>query len=184
MLVSVVHRLFLSSVVAACAAAVSASSQIVQAPVATPGFNYSRSLGCGDVFFYATDADAREVLWVAADFRQLRRSRAVETFDLAAAPTGLVVQVEMYPRTQFNIEHCNDVRIIEEGQAPVVPMIWKAIRGKLVVERGRRGTVPEEPWLFRAKIRLEDAVFHGPGGQTLSIRKTIVLEGSVGWQAG
>jgi hypothetical protein len=85
----------------------------------------------------------------------------------------------MFARKQFNIEHCNDVRLRAVGEPRMSPKIWSAVSGTLTVERGPRGVNREEPWLFRATVRLDNVIFKGPRGGTLHAA-SISLEGYVG----
>jgi hypothetical protein len=152
------------------------------APV--PRFEYSASLGCGDVFFHARNSAKTEVLRIEVDVARVRSSAAEQVFDLAALPTGVMVDITLYRYPQINRPNCDDVVVTEVGAPPNPPEVWLPVGGRLEIERGPRGVRPEEPWLFKATIRLLGARFRGPNGRLVSMSKPFTWEGFVGWQAG
>src|SRR5262245_65325854 len=67
----------------------------------TPTFKYEKKKegGCADVYLYKMTADEREVLVVRADKKKLKLpDKGSVTFDLAKAPDGLVVEVDLWEK--------------------------------------------------------------------------------------
>ena len=149
---------------------------------AVPQFDYSTKLGCGDVFFHAANDWKTEYLRVEVDFARLRTAAPREVFDLAAAPANVVIEVALYRSRQINPPNCNDIFVTD--QLPNSPEVWRAVAGSLEVERGPKGLRPEEPWLFKARLRLSNVRFRGPKGIVVEMREPFTWEGFVGWQAG
>jgi hypothetical protein len=149
-----------------------------------PRFAYSTMLGCGDVFFHAMNDGRTEILRIEADFSRVRGPSPQQVFDLARLPPGVVVEVALYKGRQVNRPNCDDVVLIEAGKVPERPAVWRPIRGTLEVERGPKGVRSEEPWLFRATLRLVGAAFQGPSGRVVEIGRPFTWEAFVGWQAG
>lgn len=154
-----------------------------QLDVSTPRFNYSDTLGCGDVFFNAMNDSRTEVLRIEVDFAQLGKSASRQVFDLAAAQPGVVVDLTLYQRPQLNRPNCDDVVLTEMGQGPNPPVVWRPVGGRLEIERGPKGVRPEEPWLFKATLRLSGVKFRGPAGKVVEM-SPFMWEGLVGWLAG
>jgi len=149
-----------------------------------PRLEYSASLGCGDVFFHARNTAKTEVLRIAVDVARVQSPAAEQVFDLAALPTGVMVDITLYRYPQINRPNCDDVVLTEVGALPNPPQVWLPVGGRLEIERGPRGVRPEEPWLFKTTIRLLGARFRGPNGREVSMSEPFTWEGFVGWQAG
>jgi hypothetical protein len=149
-----------------------------------PRFDYSASLGCGDVFFHAMNSAKTEVLRIEVDFARNPGSGSEQVFDLAALPTGVVVDITLYQHPQINRPNCDDVKLTEVGAPPNPPQVWLPTGGRLEIERGPKGVRPEEPWLFKTSIRLRGVSFRGPNGRVVSMSQPFTWEGFVGWQAG
>src|SRR5437867_3300010 len=67
--------------------------------VRTPTFQYGKDTGsgCADVYLFKGTADSREVLLVGADKEKLNLpEKGGVSFDLAAAPAGLYVKVDLW----------------------------------------------------------------------------------------
>jgi hypothetical protein len=150
----------------------------------TPRFEYSESLGCGDVFFHARNGAKNEILRIEVDFSRLATRATRQAFDLTRLPPGVAVDVSLYKEPQINRPNCDDVRIFEVGKVPEKPQVWRPIRGTLEVVRGPKGVRGDEPWLFKATIRLIGAAFQGSDGKVLEMGSPFTWEGFVGWQAG
>ena len=176
--------LMLSVVVVGCATwTASTRPEITQALELRPRFTYAENVGCADLFFHAIDAKHTEFLRIEADFRAMSSPSPVTVFDLARTPRGVKVSVTLYSQPEINRPNCSDVFVRQIGGPALVAVVWPAVRGRLVVERGPTGIKPDEPWLFHAKLRLEGAVFRGPNGNRAEMPVPFVWEGDVGWYA-
>lgn len=149
---------------------------------AVPQFDYSAKLGCGDVFFHAANDWKTEYLRIEVDFSRLRSAASREVFDLAAATPNVVIDVAVYRSRQINPPNCNDLFLTDQPANP--PEVWRAIAGSLEIERDPKGLRPEEPWLFKARLRLSNVRFRGPNGIVVEMHDPFTWEGFVGWQAG
>ena len=158
--------------------------EVAQALEQRPRFSYAETVGCGDVFFHAINAGRTEFLQIEAVFEATSAKPSVTVFDLSRRSPGVKVSVTVYSRPQVNRPNCSDVIVRQIGGPPLVEMIWPAVRGRLVIERGPAGINPDEPWLFQAKVRLEGAVFRGPDGTGAEMRSPFSWEGQTGWYAG
>jgi hypothetical protein len=145
-----------------------------------PRFDYTETLGCGDVSFHGVNAARTEILQVEADFARLGGQAGRRVFDLSKPPAGVVVTIALYAEPQVNRPNCRDVTIHEVGKPIAVPVRWQAVRGRLVVDRGLKGIRPDEPWLFRATLRLEGVMFRSAAGQTMKMERPFTWEGDVG----
>jgi len=160
------------------------SALVAQDAAHVPRFDYSDSLGCGDVFFHARNNAQTEILRIQVDVAQLPRSASEHVFDLMKLPPGVVVDITLYGRRQINRPNCDDVIVNEVGAPPNPPEVWLPTAGRLEIVRGPRGVRPEQPWLFKATIRLSGARFRGPGGQVVEMSTPFTWEGFVGWVPG
>lgn len=136
------------------------------------------------MFFHAVTSAKTEILRIELDFPRLRSSASRRTFNLARPVEGVAVDVTLYRHRQINRPNCSDVVLREVGAPPNPPEVWRSIAGRLEVERGSKGIGPDEPWLFRAMIRLTGAKFRGPGDRVVEMPNPFTWEGFVGWQAG
>ena len=145
-----------------------------------PRFDYTVTLGCGDVSFHGVNAAQTEILQVEADFARLGGKAGRRVFDLSKPPVGVLVTIALYTEPQVNRPNCRDVTIHEVGKPSAKPVRWQAVRGRLVVNRGPSGIRPDEPWLFRATLRLEGVTFRSDTGQTMKMERPFTWEGDVG----
>lgn len=145
-----------------------------------PRFDYTVTLGCGDVSFHGMNAARTEILQVEADFARLGGKDGRRAFDLSKPPVGVLVTIAVYPEPQVNRPNCSDVTIHEVGKPLAMPVRWQAVGGRLVVDRGPRGMRPDEPWLFRATLRLEGVTFRSATGQTMKMERPFTWVGDVG----
>jgi hypothetical protein len=160
------------------------SPGVTQEVARVPRFEYSDSLGCGNVFFHAMNTSKTEVLRVEVDIARLRSSASHHVFDLAALPAGVEVVISLYRHQQINRPNCDDVHLTEVGAPPNPAEVWRPIAGRLEIERGSKGVRPEEPSVFMATIRLVGARFRGPTGTVEEMPKPFTWEGLVGGYAG
>jgi hypothetical protein len=148
-----------------------------------PTFRYVKEKegGCGDLFFYKGTVDDREVLWVSADKEKLRLpNEGSRTFDLATAPQGLVVAVDLWEAAPRFRAYCNDISADTEREAT-----WRAKEGKLTITVG--GPVDPEgpgPRRYKAGARLEGVVFEDEAGHRATLQRETITEVAVGWYAG
>lgn len=168
------------AMVSALAPRLSTRVNASQDPALEPRFDYAVTLGCGDVSFHGVNAARTEILQVEADFARLGGKAGRRVFDLSKPPGGVVVTIALYAEPQVNRPNCSDVTIYEVGKPLEVPVRWQAVRGRLVVDRGPRGIRPDEPWLFRATLRLEGVTFRSASGQTIRMERLFTWEGDVG----
>ena len=163
---------------------------LFQSPVVTqngtlvPRFEYSDSLGCGNVFFHAVNTSKTEVLRIDVDFVRIKRSASHQVFDLRALPTGVVVDLSLYKHAQLNRPNCSDVVVIEDGAPPNPAEVWRPVAGRLEIERGPKGVWPQATGYFKTTIRLHGAKFRGPTGTIGEMSKPFTWEGFVGWYPG
>jgi hypothetical protein len=151
------------------------------AGVRSPTFQYVKAEegGCGDVYFYKGTADKTEVLWVSADKKKLRLpDQGSKTFDLAAAPDGLIVAVDLWPKAPRFRAYCNDISPDVRRDAT-----WKAKKGKVTI------TVSEPPdkegrGKHKAGVRLEDVLFEDDAGHQATLKEEAITDVLVGWYAG
>jgi hypothetical protein len=147
----------------------------------SPTFQYVKEQqgGCGDVYFHKGTADKTEVLWVSADKKKLQLpDKGSKTFDLATAPDGLVVAVDLWPQAPRFSAYCNDI-------APDVrpDATWKAKKGKVTItvsepeDKKGRGS-------YKASVHLEDVLFEDDAGHQATLKDEAITDVLVGWYAG
>jgi hypothetical protein len=83
---------------------------------------------------------------------RLKKTESRHVFDLANAPSHVVIDLAVYRSPQSNRPNCHDVVIREVGQPPNPAEVWRALAGTLEVVRGPKGIRPEEPWLFKTTV--------------------------------
>jgi hypothetical protein len=174
----------LLSVVGCATQGVATRPEDAQVPQIRPRFTYEKKVGCADLAFHAHDVTRTEFLQIEADFQAMSSPSRVTVFNLADAPRDVKVSVTLYNHPEVNQPNCSDMFVREIGAPPLVAVVWPAMAGRLVVERGPTGINPDEPSLFHAKLRLEGAVFRGPNGIRAEMPAPFVWEGDVGWYAG
>jgi hypothetical protein len=151
--------------------------------VRTPTFGYARDTegGCGDVFLHKGTADRLEVLWIAADKKKLQLpDEGSRTFDLAAAPDGLQVAVDLWRAAPRFSAYCNDISPDTEREAT-----WRAKKGRITItlHRPDAAAPPGTEQRYRASARLEGVVFEDEAGHQATLTEAIA-DVSVGWHAG
>jgi hypothetical protein len=146
-----------------------------------PAFDYAEGGGgCADLQLFGPNKDQSEVLVVSADADRLGIKEGVKTFDLAKATDGLTVTVNVYPRPQKQLHICQDFTDPSSDE----PVVWAAVRGTLTVERFPRDKAEGANRTYRARAKLENAEFRGPGGRTAACPHPVTLEATVGWYPG
>ena len=75
---------------------------VTQSVAHVPRFEYSATLGCGDVFFHAMNPLKTEVLRIEVEMARLPSSAPHQVFDLAALPAGVVVDISLYRHQQID----------------------------------------------------------------------------------
>ena len=151
--------------------------------VRTPTFNYVKETegGCADVYLHKGSADKREVLWISADKKKLKLpEKDSTTFDLAEAPDGLVVAVDLWDKAPRFSAYCNDISPDTKREAT-----WKAKKGKITLtlhptKEGEKAG----PRQYKASARLDDVTFEDDAGHQATLKNETITEVSVGWYAG
>jgi hypothetical protein len=151
--------------------------------VRAPKFNYAKDKegGCGDVFLYKGSADDLEVLWIATDKDKLKlpKSGSIK-FDLATAPEGLHVAVDLWDSAPKFHAYCNDISAGDHKKTT-----WTATSGKLTLTF--LGPVDEPgpgPKRYKVSARLEGVVFEARSGDQATLKEEAISETIVGWYAG
>lgn len=146
-----------------------------------PAFDYAEgSEGCGLFLVYRPNAAQSEAFVVHVDLDKVGLKEGAMTFDLSTPREGVSVTVEVYPRPQKMLHHCQDISD-PDGDAPVV---WTAVAGKLTVERLPPEKKGDGPATFRVKGSVEGAEFREPRGRTARCPQSIAFDAVVGWFAG
>lgn len=97
-----------------------------------PAFDYAEgSSGCGQCVVFRPNATKTEAIVIHVDADKIGLKEGVMTFDLATPRDGVSVTVEVYPRPQKTLHHCQD--FTDRDADP--PVVWTAVGGKLTVER-------------------------------------------------
>lgn len=153
------------------------------APAAAPTFRYvkDREGGCGNLFLYKGTADDLEVLWVSADRDRLKLpDEGSRTFELAAAPAGLRVGIDLWETAPRFRAYCNDISPDTRKKAT-----WVAKQGKLTLTlRGPAEAAEPGPKHYRASARLEGVVFEDDAGNQATLRDESIADVVVGWLPG
>lgn len=119
------------------------------------------------------------VVWADADSIGIKEG--VTEFDLMKSPKDLSVTIEVYPRPQKHLRHCQDFTDPESDK----PTIWTAIGGRMQVQRFAPEKKAEAgPPNFRVKVTVSDAEFQDPSGRKAKCPDPVVLDTTVGWFAG
>jgi hypothetical protein len=148
-----------------------------------PTFRYVKEKegGCGNLFLHKGTADDLEVLWISADKNRLRLpAKGSATFDLAAAPEGLQVTVDVWEKAPRFRAYCNDISPNTRKKAT-----WKARKGRLVITigepvNGANGGAKT----YKASARLEGVVFDDGAGHQETLPEETITEALIGWLAG
>jgi hypothetical protein len=173
-------------VLLALAGALCSCQQVSDAPrpaVPTPTFRYVKEKegGCADLYLYKGTADDLEVLWISAQREKLKLpDKGSRTFDLAAAPDGLRVAIDLWEKAPRFHAYCNDISPDTKRLAT-----WKATKGKLtitVAEPAEQGGAGRKK--YKASARLEGVVFEDDAGHQATLKDETITEAVVGWLAG
>ena len=150
---------------------------------AAPTFHYVKEKegGCRNLFLYKGSADDLEVLWISADVKKLKLSdKESSTFDLAAAPEGLQVAVDLWEKAPKFRAYCNDISPNTKKKAT-----WRAKKGKLTitlsetVDPGGSGRK-----MHKASARLQEVVFEDDAGNKATLKEERISDALVGWFPG
>src|SRR5437660_1015145 len=123
--------LFLAMIPTVCACNGAGPGGVLGGRGRTPTFDYAKDGGggCGDVYFYKGTADRREVLWVSAQKEKLNLpAKGSKTFDLATAPDGLQVAVDLWDAAPRFSAYCNDISADTKREST-----WRATKGKVTI---------------------------------------------------
>jgi hypothetical protein len=155
------------------------SCDAVRAP--TFAFVKEKEGGCGNVFFHKGTKDGTEFLVVSADKTKLGLpEKGSKTFDLAKAPDGLTVVVDLWKTAPRFSPYCNDISASETREA-----IWKARKGKVTITfLGPSGKPIDGRGNYRASIKLENVTFEDDSGHQATLKEESITEVLVGWLAG
>jgi hypothetical protein len=148
----------------------------------TPTFDYEAASGCGRFHVYRTNKGSTEVFAVSGDLDELGLKEGVKEYDLEAAPKSVTVTVELYPKPQKHLHHCQDFTDPSSDK----PEVWTATRGHVKIERftpGKKDDRNPMP-LFRVKVTVTDGEFRSPDGRTARCPHPVELDTQVGWFAG
>jgi hypothetical protein len=150
------------------------------APTAPPESAFRGTTGgCGNVIVYRANGDGTQLLVVKADKDKLGlEPLATQTFDLARAPDGLDVGVEVFAKAPPEPPYCTDV-----GFTGAAPTRWTAEGGTISISLAPEGSATAGP--YRATVRLKDVRLVGPErGVAVSIPSAEIANVLVGWLAG
>src|SRR5262245_38151150 len=148
----------------------------------SPTFAYAKETegGCADVFLHKGTQDKLEVLWISAEKTKLQLpDKGSKTFDLAGAPDGLRVAVDLWEAAPRFSAYCNDI-------SPNTQRVtWKATKGKVTITlHGPAGDPKERPARYKASARLEGVTFVDGAGHSATLKEETITEVVVGWYAG
>lgn len=151
--------------------------------VPAPTFSYVKQKegGCADLYLYKGSADDLEVLWISADKEKLKLpGKGSSTFDLAAAPDGLQVAIDLWEKAPRFSAYCNDISPDTKKKAT-----WRGKKGKLTITIWA-AVEPAEPGpkKYKASARLEGVVFEDSAGNQATLKEETITEALVGWFAG
>jgi hypothetical protein len=137
--------------------------------------------GCANLYLYKGTADRLEVLWISADKEKLKLPvKGSRTFDLAAAPDGLLVAVDVWKKAPRFGAYCNDIAPDAERLAT-----WKAKKGTLVLTVAEPEPGGEAgPKTYKASARLENVDFEDDAGHRATLKDETIHDARVGWFAG
>jgi hypothetical protein len=150
---------------------------------ASPTFQYVKEKqgGCGDLFLYKGSADDLEVLWISVDKKKLKLpDKGTVSFDLATAPDGVQVAIDLWESAPRFRAYCNDISPDAEKRST-----WKANKGKLFRTMLEPVTPAQAgPSTYKASARLEGVVFEGDAGHKATLDVETISEVLVAWYAG
>lgn len=149
-----------------------------------PSFKYVKQKegGCADIYLFKGTADDIEVLWISAEKEKLKLpQKGSKTFDLAKAPDGLQVAIDIWEKAPRFSAYCNDVK---DGTQKLAS--WKGKSGKVTITilepvdpAGAAG-----PRRYKATVRLENVLFEDDAGHQATLGAEEITEAVVGWYAG
>jgi hypothetical protein len=175
--------LFLTCVVTLASCQRPEAPPVAPPPTSTPKFKYVKQKegGCHNLHLYKGSADDLEVLRIWADKEKLKiPDKGTATFDLAEAPAGLEVDVDLWEKAPRFHAYCNDISPDTKKIA-----VWKAKKGKLIIT-----TFPPEEKAepgrktYKASARLEKVVFDDGAGHEATLMDETITDVFVGWIPG
>lgn len=149
------------------------SEPVAQSPTTTAAAPpATRTGGCRDLYLYAANDDATQVVIVDVDAKAVRLEEGQrKTFDLASAPNGVKVWLDVYLQPA-NVERVHCTRAPSEAQ---MAERYAATAGTLTVERSDAGTVTAS---------IDGAKFWLDGRPTIEIATRRFDRIRVGWLPG
>ncbi len=151
--------------------------------VQTPSFKYVKQNqgGCGDLFVYKGTADNLEVLWISAEKDKLKLpEKSSKTFDLAAAPDGLSVAVDLWDKAPRFSAYCNDI-----SPDTKTTSTWRGKSGKVTITvHGPVDPAGPNPRQYKVSVRLENVLFEDDAGHQATLGSEEINDAVVGWYAG
>lgn len=175
------RRWLLFGVLVAFALGLPACKPAMIAP--TPSFKYVKEKqgGCADLFVYKGTADDLEVLWISAEKDKLRLpEKGSKSFDLAMAPDGLQVAIDLWEKAPRFPAYCNDISPDTKKLAT-----WRGKRGKVTITILEPVDPAEpKPRRYKASVRLENVVFEDDADRQATLSAEEISEVIVGMYAG
>jgi len=154
-----------------------------KAPDRTPAFKYveDKEGGCADIFLHKGTADDLEVLWISADKKKLNLpAKGSVSFDLATAPAGLEVAIDLWDAAPRFSAYCNDIASDTKKTAT-----WKAKKGKVTITIGEPADPPESrSGRYKVSARLDGVMFEDDAGHQATLQEESITDAIVGWYAG
>ena len=138
----------------------------------TPSFRYLPAEGCVDLSLTALTHDRAEAIRVLVDKQGLRLGTSPRVVDLAGE-RRVSVSIRMYPRALRQSPFCT------RQPAPPAEAVWRAVSGTITIELSAKRVAPN-PELYRATIRLENAVFANDKGLQFSLPAPLTLSAFAG----
>lgn len=136
-----------------------------------PVLRFSEASGCAGLFLYAWNEDRSEVLTIRLDRANVPLKDGTTTVNLASAPAGVAVRLEVTTTPRESLPFCSD------DQAPVreAPAVWTASAGTIKVLIKRRPNAP-----FNAVSVIVDGLrLTSPGGVELRQRRDIAFTAAI-----
>lgn len=141
------------------------------------GQRLTRFGGCGDVIFYAVDADDEVMVTFGAQgLVAAAREAGAETTTVVELPSD-DVELMVEQGSRISDATCDDVI---ENSGPHVERTWTAVSGTATV----RIRPMESASGARGDLVLEDVVFTSGGADQVALERLEWLDVSVGWYPG
>jgi hypothetical protein len=136
--------------------------------------------GCADFIVYKSNASGTEYLRVQLNREVHAVSTQPRTFDLAATPTGLVIDIDVYPSRPQSPRYCNDALIADDPS----PEVWSARSGRVTISVSADTLTPDPNNLYKATVKLEGLTFRSRDGETVFLEEEVFENVTVGWYPG